>query len=77
MRESLVNTKGAYKNGAKESLIKSGLRYLKNEIKQMSKNEIESERPDATIDLAEKILDFDESNILYIPEDHQEILCLN
>ena len=57
MRESLGNTKGAYKNKAKVSLIKSGLRYLKNEIKQMSKNEIESERPDTIIDLAEKILD--------------------
>ena len=34
----LDNAKGSYKNGVKISLIISGLRDLKNEIRQMSKN---------------------------------------
>ena len=60
MLESLDNTKSTYKNGIKVSLIRSGLRDLKNEIKQMSKNEIKSERPDVIVNLVEKILDFNE-----------------
>ena len=40
MLKRLDNTKGTYKNGVKVTLIKSGLRDLKNEIKKMSENEI-------------------------------------
>ena len=58
MLESLDNTKGTYKNGVKVSLIKSGLRDLKNEIKQMFEYKIKSERPDAIVNLIKKILDF-------------------
>ena len=54
MLESLDNTKGTYKNAVKVSLIKSRLRDLKNEIKQMSENKIKSERPDAVVDLVKK-----------------------
>ena len=69
MLEGLDNKKGIYKNGVKVSLIKSGLRDLKNEITQMSKNEIKSERPDVIINLVEKIIDFNEqSGIFYTAE---------
>ena len=64
--ELLDNTKGTYKNGVKVSLIKSGLRDLKNEIKQMSDNKIKSERTDVIVNFVKKILDFNEkSDILY------------
>ena len=69
MLESLDNTKGTYRNGVKVSLIKIGLRDLKNKIKQMSENEIKSERPDVIVNLVEKILDFNEqSDTFYTPE---------
>ena len=57
MLESLFNTRGTYKNEGKVSLSKYGLRELKNEIKQMSENEIKSKRPDVIVNLVEKILD--------------------
>ena len=70
MLESLDNTKGTYKNGIKVNLIKSGLRDLKNEIKQMSENKIKIERPDVIVNLVEKILDFNEqSDTFYIPKE--------
>ena len=56
MLEYLDNTKGTYVSLVKVTLIKSGLRDFKNEIRQMSKNEIESERLDAIVNLIEKIL---------------------
>ena len=56
MLEILDNTKGTYVSLVKVTLIKSGLRDFKNEIRQMSKNEIESERLDAIVNLTEKIL---------------------
>ena len=56
MLEILDNTKGTYVSLVKVTLIKSGLRDFKNEIRQMSKNEIESERLDAIVNLIEKIL---------------------
>ena len=68
MLESLENTRNTYKNGVKVSLVKSGLRDFKNEVKQMSKNKTESERSDAIVNLVEKILDFNESNTFYTPE---------
>ena len=60
MLESLDNTKSTYVNGIKVSLIKSALRDLKNEIKQMPKDKIERKRPDVIVNLVEKILDFNE-----------------
>ena len=65
MLENLDNTKGTYKKVVKVSLIKSRLRDLKNEIKQMSENKIKSERPDAIVDLVKKILDLNESSTFY------------
>ena len=55
--ESLDGTKITYRNGVKVSLIKSGLRDLKNETKQMSENEIKSAKPEIVMNLAEKILE--------------------
>ena len=69
MLESLDNTKGTYKSGVKVSLIRSGLRDLKNEIEQMSENKIKCERPDVIVDLAENFFDFNESNTFYTPEE--------
>ena len=40
------------------NLINSGLTDLKNEIKNMSKNEIMIEKPNETVDIAEKIIEF-------------------
>ena len=37
---------------------KKKLSNLKNEIKKMSKNEIEIEKPDEIVDIVKKILDF-------------------
>ena len=44
------------------SLIKSRLRDSKNEIKQMSKDEIKDERTNMIVDLIEKILKFNNQN---------------
>ena len=51
-------------------MIKSGLRDLKNEIKQLSKNRIKSEIPDVIINLVEEITEFNEQlSIFYTPEE--------
>ena len=44
------------------SLINSGLKDLKEEIKKMSKAEIEIEKPDEIVNIVEKILKFNEQN---------------
>ena len=44
------------------NVIKSGLSDLKNEIKKMSKNEIENEKSDKVVDIVEKILQFNRQN---------------
>ena len=54
MLESLDNAKGTYKNRVKVTLIKSGLKDLKNEIK------IKSERPDVIVSLVENFFDFNQ-----------------
>ena len=70
MVESLDDEKDTYKNEVKESFIKSGLRDLKNEIKQMSEYRIKGERADAIVNLIEKILDFIEQlDRFYTPEE--------
>ena len=42
------------------NLIKSGLEYLKEEIKEMSKEEREIEKPDKIVEIVEDILKFNE-----------------
>ena len=44
------------------NLINSGLKDLKEEIKKMSKEEIENEKPDKIVNIVEKILKFNEQN---------------
>ena len=43
-------------------MINSGLKDLKEEIKKMSKAEIEIETPDEIVNIVEKILKFNEQN---------------
>ena len=43
-------------------MINSGLKDLKEEIKKMSKAEIEIEKPDEIVNIVEKILKFNEQN---------------
>ena len=44
------------------NLINSGLKDLKEEIKKMSKAEIDTEKPDKIVNIVEKILKFNEQN---------------
>ena len=62
MLDDLNKTKNTYNNGVNVSLIRSGLRDLRNEIKQMSKHEKEAENPDEVVNLVEKIVDFNNQN---------------
>ena len=62
MLEGLDNAKGTYVNGVRVILIKSGLKDLKNEIRQMSQDVIRGRRPDAIVNLVEKILDLNSQN---------------
>ena len=43
-------------------MIKGGLSDLKNEIKEMSDNEKETEKPNEIVDIVEKILEFNRQN---------------
>ena len=61
----LFKTKGHYKDLIRVSLIKAGLKYLKNEIKQMSRMEIFKNKPDEIVNLVEKILDANNLSICY------------
>ena len=44
------------------NVIKSRLSDLKNEIKKMSENKIEIEKPNKIVDIVEKIIDFNKQN---------------
>ena len=46
------------KNKIQVNLIKSGLRYFKEEIKDMSKEEKETERTNEIVNIVEKLLEF-------------------
>ena len=56
--KQLYETKNKNKNDKLVNLIKSGLSNLKDEITEMSKDEIENKKPDKTVEIAEEILDF-------------------
>ena len=58
LAKKLFETKDKKKNNDLVKLIKSGLHDLKNEIKEMSEEEIEIEKPDKILRIVEKILDF-------------------
>ena len=46
------------RNAIQENLIESELRDLKEEIEDISKKEKEKENPNETVDIVEKILEF-------------------
>ena len=58
----VYNTNDKKKKNALIKVIKSGLGDWKSEIKKMSKNEIEIEKPDKIVDIVEKILQFNRQN---------------
>ena len=58
----VYNTNDKKKNNDLINVIKRGLSDLKNEIEKMSKNETEIEKPDKTVDIVEKILQFNRQN---------------
>ena len=58
----LNKTNDTEKNNKLVSLINSGLKDLKEEIKKMSKAEIDIEKPDKIVEIVEKILKFNEQN---------------
>ena len=58
LAKKLFETKDKNKNNKYVNVIKSGLHDLKNEIEEMSKEEIEIEKPDKILKIVEEILDF-------------------
>ena len=58
----LNKTNDKEKNNELVSLINSGLKDLKEEIKKMSKEEKEDVDPESTVKIVEKILKFNEQN---------------
>ena len=58
----LNTTKDKTKNNELVNMINSGLEDLKEEIKNMSKEEIEIEKPDEIVEIVEMILDFNKQN---------------
>ena len=55
-------TNDSEKNNKLVSLVNSGLKDLKEEIKKMSKAEIEIEDPELIVNIIKKILKFNEQN---------------
>ena len=60
--KKLCCTNNTKENKKLVDLIESGLKDLKDEIKEMSENEIEIERPDKMLDLVQEILEFNRQN---------------
>ena len=58
MIEQLHEIKNGKKNNELVNVIKSGLSDLKDEIKKMSEDEKEIEKPDKILKIVEEILDF-------------------
>ena len=58
MVKQLYETKNRKKNNGLVNVIKSGLSDLKDEIKKMSEDEKEIEKPDKILRIVEEILDF-------------------
>ena len=62
MLRELYRITNTRKNKELINLMKSGLKDLKEEIKEMSENEIEIEKPDIMVNIVEKILEFNRQN---------------
>ena len=61
-KKKLFETKDKNKNNISLNVINSGLCDLKDEIKKMSKEEIEIENPDKILTIVEEILEFNKKN---------------
>ena len=59
----LNKTNDTEKNNKLVSLINSGLKDLKEEIKKMSEAEIEIENPELIVEIVEKTLKFNKKNL--------------
>ena len=62
MLKAVYNTNSKMKNTDLINVIKSGLSDLKDEIKEMSEDEIKIEKPHKTVNSVENILEFDRRN---------------
>ena len=62
MYKVLYETNNKEKNSKLVNIFNSGLKDLKEEIKKMSKEEIEIEKPDEIVRVVEMILDFNKQN---------------
>ena len=62
MYKVLRKTNDKEKNSELVNIFNSGLEYLKEEIKKMSKEEVEIEKPDEIVRVVEMILDFNKQN---------------
>ena len=62
MLKLVYKTNNKKKNSELVNIIKSGLSDLKNEIKNMSEEEKEIEKPNEIIDIVEEILKFNKQN---------------
>ena len=60
--KKLYEAKDKKRNNDLLNVIKSGLSDLKDEIKEMSEDEIKIEKPDKIVNLVKKILEFNEQN---------------
>ena len=58
LAKKLFETKGKKKNDKLANVINSGLKDLKEEIKKMSKEEIEIEKPNKIVNIVEEIIEF-------------------
>ena len=62
MAKKLFETKDKKKNNELVNVIKSGLINLKDEIKKMSEDEKQTEKPDKILEIVEEILTFNRKN---------------
>ena len=62
LTKQLYKIKNKNKNNESVNVIKSGLIDLKDEIKKMSEDEKETEKPDKILEIVEKILIFNKEN---------------
>ena len=62
MLKVVYNTNNKKKNNDLINAIKSGLSNLKNEIKEISEDEVEIEKPYKIVDIVEKIFEFNRQN---------------
>ena len=60
--KKLYETKNKNKKDKLVNIIKNGLSDLKDEIKEMSEDEIKTEKPGKILEIVEEIIEFNEQN---------------